>query len=216
MKIKPLLARLESAIGRPDLIDQMLLIPSGKECDNDKYSAIRPIRLMVGYDGSPNSHTALDIAFCIAHQTHLASKIEVKVEAVYVSEEQIINNLGNNPDDIYFHHRLESPKKSVEVESTGSKLSVLETMLKTIVLTQSKTEEADKILWQARNLAREWQSYFKSHLRFGNLCTELQKVVELESADALFLGCQSINHPLIERLDNNFPCPVLGIPKCLD
>jgi hypothetical protein len=38
--------------------------------------------------------------------------------------------------------------------------------------------------------------------------------VELEAADALLLGCQSINHPLIERLDAD--CPVLGIPKCLD
>lgn len=210
MKIKPLLARLESAIGRSDLVDQMLLIPSVKECHNDKYSAIKPIKLMVGYDGSPNSHTALDIAFCIAHQTHLASKIEVKVEAVYVLEEQIINSDG------YSYHRLKSPEKSVELENMGSNLPILETTFKTTALTQSKPEKADKILWQARNLAGEWQSYFQSHLRFGNLCTELQKVVELEAADALFLGCQSINHPLIERLDSDFPCPVLGIPTCLD
>ncbi|OPH10589.1 universal stress family protein [Cylindrospermopsis raciborskii CENA302] len=200
-----MLARLESAIGRPDLIDQMVLIPSNKECHSDKYAPIKPIKLIVGYDGSPNSHTALDIAFCMAHQTHLASKTEVKVQAVYVLEDEIVS---------YSNYSSKSPEKSLELESIDSNLAELETTFKTMVLAQSRPEKADKILWQARNLAAEWQSYFKSHLRFGNLCTELQKVVELEAADALLLGCQSINHPLIERLDAD--CPVLGIPKCLD
>jgi hypothetical protein len=210
VKIKPLLARLEIAIGRSDLIDQMVLIPSNKECHSDKYSPIKPIKLIVGYDGSPNSHTALDIAFCMAHQTHLASKTEVKVQAVYVLEDQIVSYSG----DSYSNYSSKSPKKSLELERIDSNLPELETTFKTMVLEQSRPEKADKILWQARNLAAEWQSCFKSHLRFGNLCTELQKVVELEAADALLLGCQSINHPLIERLDAD--CPVLGIPKCLD
>ncbi len=172
VKIKPLLARLESAIGRPDLIDQMVLIPSNKECHSDKYAPIKPIKLIVGYDGSPNSHTALDIAFCMAHQTHLASKTEVKVQAVYVLEDEIVS---------YSNYSSKSPEKSLELESIDSNLAELETTFKTMVLAQSRPEKADKILWQARNLAAEWQSYFKSHLRFGNLCTELQKSCGIRS-----------------------------------
>ena len=87
MKIKPLLARLQTAIGRDDLIEQMVLIPAPKKCLSEKKIRAKSIKLIVGYDGSPNSHTALDIAFCIAHQTHLATNMTVNVHGVYVLEE---------------------------------------------------------------------------------------------------------------------------------
>ncbi|WP_413172533.1 universal stress protein [Anabaena azotica] len=210
VRIKPLLARLQSAIGRYDLMEQMILIPDPQKCVSEKDSQAKSINLIVGYDASPNSHTALDIAFCIAHQTHLATNIQVNVQAVYVLEEQ---------PSSYSNHRS-MPQKQLAVEYPACEV----TQSKTLVLTPSKPQlitssipdQADKILWQAKNLAQEWQSYFKSHLRFGNLGTELKKVVELEAADVLFLGCQSINHPLIDTLDPNFPCAVLGIPSCLD
>jgi broad-specificity NMP kinase len=54
------------------------------------------------------------------------------------------------------------------------------------------------------------------HVVFGNLAKELKKVVQLETADILFLGCQSSNHPIIATLGKNFPCAVLGIPHCID
>ncbi|MBK1988388.1 universal stress protein [Sphaerospermopsis aphanizomenoides BCCUSP55] len=211
MKVKPLLARLQSAIGRYDLMEQMILLPAPQNCMSDKDSQANSINLIVGYNASPNSHTALDIAFCIAHQTKLATNIQVNVQAVYVLEEHSISSS---------HHNLSLPQKQLNLgygnyDVTQSKTSVL-TQSKPQLITNSIEDKADKILWQAKNLAEEWQSYFKSHLRFGNLCAELKKVVELEAADVLVLGCQSSHHPLIDSLANDFPCAVLGIPSCLD
>lgn len=211
VKVKPLLARLQSAIGRYDLIEQMVLLPDTQKCVSEKDIQAKSLTLMVGYDASPNSHTALDIAFCIAHQTHLATNTQVNVQAVYVLEPQPIISEQHNLSLLQKQLNLEYPNSDFNRYNT----SVL-TQLKPQLITNSIEEKADKILWQAKNLAHEWQSYFKSHLRFGNLATELKKVVELEAADVLVLGCQSINHPLISRLDSNFPCAVLGIPSCLD
>ncbi|MFM6505994.1 MAG: universal stress protein, partial [Dolichospermum sp.] len=81
---------------------------------------------------------------------------------------------------------------------------------------RTSLQEADRIIWQAKTLAEEWQGSFSSHLRFGNVAKELKKVVQLETADILFLGCKYNDHPLIETLGKNFPCAVLGIPHCLD
>ena len=63
-------------------------------------------------------------------------------------------------------------------------------------------------------LAQEWGGNLKTHLCCGSVSTELRRVVEVESADLLFLGC-SVNHPVIQELGDDFPCPVLGIPKAL-
>ncbi|TAE58683.1 MAG: universal stress protein [Nostocales cyanobacterium] len=211
MKIKPLLARLQSAIGRYDLMEQMVLLPAAKKSMSDKDSPAKSVKLIVAYDGSPNSHTALDIAFCIAHQTHLATNTQVNVQVVYVLEKQA---------DLTDDYNFKLNKNNRDLEYVDCDLPQSQTLLlspaKPNLSSISAAEKADTILWQAKTLAQEWQNYFKSHLRFGELCSELKKVVELETADALFLGCQSINHPLIDKLDSNFPCAVLGIPQCLD
>jgi hypothetical protein len=213
VKIKPMLARFQNAIGRNDLIEQMVLLPEPKKLFHKKAQKAKSINLIVGYNASPKSHTALDIAFCIAHQTHLATNTQVVVQAVYVAEanltlaSDIVSWKNNQP-------LLECPVSDTEKSVT-------------LVLTQPKLEhlsgkevtpftQADKVLWQAKSLAEEWQGEFKSHLRFGHISTELKKVVSSEAADVLLLGCESADHPIVDRLGSNFPCAVLGIPNCID
>ncbi|MDZ8108426.1 MAG: universal stress protein [Nostoc sp. DedQUE12a] len=205
-----MLARLQSAIGRDDLIEQMVLLPEPKNQFSQQCAAANSVNLIVAYDASPNSHTALDLAFWIAHQTRLATNTEVTVQAVYVLED---NESSHYPNILNF------PIQQPSLECQISEIS----KSPTLVLTQPKfhtaitpLQEADRILWQARSLAEEWQGCFKSHLRFGCVSTELKKVVELEAADILFVGCKSVNHPMIEALDSDFPCAVLGIPSCID
>nr|WP_308418366.1 universal stress protein [Nostoc sp. CENA543] len=217
MNIKPMLARLQSAMGRDDIIEQILLLPEPKPAFPEQASINRTINLIVGYDASPSSHTALDIAFWIAHQTRLAANQEVVVQAVYVVED------GYREAK---YHPLKLNSKLPNFASSASEISKSHTSIlihptarETVSNVQQKTlntiQEADRILWQARSLAEEWQGSFKSHLRFGNLSQELKTVVEIESADILFLGCKSIYHPLIQQISPNFPCAVVGIPNSL-
>ncbi len=210
MQIKPMLARLQSATGRDDLIEQMVLLPEPNKPFNKKPQNAKAVNLIVAYDASPKSHTALDIAFWIAHQTRLATNTEVTVQAVYVVED---NQSRQYPNILSF------PQQQPSLECPVSEVSKSVTQ----VLTQPKLQtaiaplqQADIILWQARSLAEEWQGSFKSHLRFGSIAIELNKVVESEAADILFLGCNSVNHPMIEALGSNFPCAVLGIPSSID
>ena len=218
MKIQPILARLQSTIGRDDLIEQMLLLPETQKSFSQRVSHSKSANFIVGYNGSPESHTALDIACWIAHQTSLATNSQVTVQAGYVVEE----NFDHQSFDIF---NVAENKPPLECELSNISKSVtlrLNQPKGTAILTQLEREsrisikEADRILWQAKTLAEEWQGSFKSHLRFGNLAKELKKVVQLETADILFLGCQSSNHPIIATLSKNFPCAVLGIPHCID
>ena len=209
MQIKPMLARLQSATGRDDLIEQMVLLPEPKKPFSKKPQQAKAINLIVAYDASPNSHTALDIAFWIAHQTRLATNAEVTVQAVYVLED---NSKSQHPNILSLP--IQQPPFECQINEISSTTQVLtQPQLQTVV---TPLQQADIILWQARSLAEEWQGCFKSHLRFGYISTELNKVVESEAADILFLGCNSVNHPMIEALGSNFPCAVLGIPSCID
>ncbi|MBN3959102.1 universal stress protein [Nostoc sp. NMS8] len=205
-----MLARLQSATGRDDLIEQMVLVPEPKKPFSEKPQSSKAINLIVAYDASPNSHTALDIAFWIAHQTRLATNAEVTVQAVYVVED----NQSNQYSNILSFPTQEFPLACQVSEVSKSVTQVLtQPKLQTVV---TPLQQADIILWQARSLAEEWHGSFKSHLRFGCISTELSKVVESETADILFLGCNSVNHPMIEALGSNFPCAVLGIPNSID
>ena len=213
-----MLARLQSAIGRDDLIEQMVLLPEAQKSFSKRVSRAKSANLIVGYNGSPQSHTALDIACWMDHQTSLATNSQVTVQAVYVVEENFnhqsldIFNIADNQPQL--ECQLSNISKPVTLQLNQPKRTAILPQLER----QSRTslKEADRIIWQAKTLAEEWQGSFKSHLRFGNIAKELKKVVNSETADILFLGCESINHPMIEKLGHNFPCAVLGIPHCID
>ncbi|MBE9053565.1 universal stress protein [Nostocales cyanobacterium LEGE 11386] len=213
-----MLARLQSAIGRDDLIEQMVLLPEPKKPFSHNLQTIKSVNLIVGYDASPNSHTALDIAFWIAHQTRLATNVQVTVQAVHVVEDNHNNrhqNLLNLTKPLPI---LECPinevSRSVTPVLTQPKLRGITSHL--LEKPVDTLQQANKIIWQAQSLAEEWQGCFKSHLRFGSIAVELKKVVQLEAADILFVGCKSVSHPLIQALGSYFPCAVLGIPNCIE
>lgn len=76
-------------------------------------------------------------------------------------------------------------------------------------------EKADRILWQARNLADEWRGSLETHLRFGRLGEELQTVARQLGATAVVIGCSNPTDDVVRSLDHNLPCPILGIPTQL-
>jgi len=217
VNIKPMLARLQSAMGRDDIIEQILLLPEPTKAFPEQCLINKSVNLIVGYDASPNSHTALDIAFWIAHQTRLATNQEVIVQAVYVVEESYDDSKSHPLRIIKKLSTVESPVSEISKSPTSILIhpTVQETVSKVQRNTRNSLQEADRILWQARNLAEEWQGSFKSHLRFGNVSKELKTVVEMESADILFLGCQSVYHPLIQQISSNCPCAVVGTPNSI-
>ena len=91
MKIKPMLARLESAMGRHDLVEQMVLIPESASSHSDSAKSSKSINLVVGYNSSPRSQTALDLTLWIAYQTRLVTRKKVTVQVVYVVDENSRN-----------------------------------------------------------------------------------------------------------------------------
>jgi hypothetical protein len=231
-----MLVRLEGAMDRNDLIEQMVLLPEPASAASKWSSSTKSVNLVVGYNASPRSQTALDLTMWIAHQTRLVTQKQVTVQVVYVVDEQqgiqcpdtfIPDNFSHSsvsrePSD--FLKALPSKKsaKSVlqqpkpQVLAVASKKKSVKRRRTKLASAQSEWfEQADRILWQARCLAEEWRGSFKAHLRFGNVATELKEVVESEAATLLFLGCNSINHPIVQNLGSNFPCSVLGIPNGL-
>ncbi|KAF3885940.1 MULTISPECIES: hypothetical protein [Nostocales] len=228
MNIKPLLVRLQNAIGRDDLIEQMVLLPTPKMSISEEIQASTSINLIVGYNSSPNSHTALDIALLTAHQTRLATKAQVTVQVVYVMEDRLMSGGAEvlPADDVGSSRR--SDRQVIQHFLTDSEEEELNTGIVTQTRWQNNSThpiqeeksvdrfaQAERILRQASSLAAEWKSSFKAHLRFGCVATELKKVVVSESADILFLGCNSIRHPIVQNLGSQFPCSVLGIPNSI-
>ena len=236
MKIKPMLARLESAMGRHDLVEQMVLLaePASSHSHSEKSSA-KPLNLVVGYSSSPRSQTALDLTLWIAHQTRLVSRKKVTVQVVYVVDErpstqgldifslpgagissksQISSEISTAPE-FNCPTTVLTQSESKALAENARMTSVDRRNYKTMFSPSNRFEQADKILSQARCLAEEWRGSFTAHLRFGRVAEELRKVVESEAADVLFLGCHSADHPIIKKLGAKFPCSVLGIPTVL-
>lgn len=204
MNLKPILARLQNVLGSQDVQNLILRMPTGYQTQNN--TSERSLNLVVGYDGSPDSQAALDLALLIAHQTRLATQNQVTIHVVYVLDEVQIELLT----------KIYSSSKAVRREQKKSRLSIGVHSGTQALATQSKIvllAQADEILWQARCLAEAWKGTFVAHLRFGSLATELKKIVEIETADILLLGCRFQNSLVIRQLDANLPCAVLGISE---
>jgi len=230
VNIKPMLVRFQSAVGRDNLVEQMILLPGRKSSVSPTTKSDNSLTFVVGYNGSPSSHTALDITLLMAHQTSLATNKQVSVKIVYVIDSQGNSKLKHFTSNYTitsnsWKFSTASVLKSVTTELAKPKIQDLatsegQTTTKTrpVQTTCSRTsifEKADQILWQARYLVEEWGDAFIAHLRIGCVAEELTKVVESEGADLLFLGCQSTNHSLVQKLGDKFPCPVLGIPDSI-
>lgn len=220
MNVKPILARLQSALNNQDLVEQMVLLPESAALPPDQAKSPQLVNLVVGYNGSPNSQTALDIALWIAHQTRLATPKQVTVHVVYVVDEnqsyqhpEILDLVDVNQRSMA-RNQLELPEMCAASSSNSVLTQVRTSASRPLVTALDLFDRADRILWQARCLAEEWKGVFTAHLRFGCLSSELSSVVTTESADLLLLGCHSSNHPIVRRLEANFPCMVLGIPRC--
>ncbi|HIK26918.1 MAG TPA: universal stress protein [Oscillatoriaceae cyanobacterium M7585_C2015_266] len=215
-----MLARLESALGRNDLIEQMVLRPEPVASASDSKKSVN---LVVGYSSSPRSQTALDLALWMAHQTRIATSKPVTVQVVYVLDENQISQYSDlfnlTKSSLVASSNCENTESAQPVRkwlAASSRLTSSELQcFKTISAPITALERADHILWQARCLAEEWRGSFTAHLRFGNIAKELRKVVEEEAATLLFLGCKSANHSIIRELGDDFPCAVLGIPTNL-
>lgn len=234
MNIKPMLVRLEGAMDRNDLIEQMVLLPEPASAAAKWSNSTKSVNLVVGYNASPSSQTALDLTMWIAHQTRLVTQKQVTVQVVYVVDENQKNKYtdGFKTVDASKSSKHQLPSELLNTSLKESKTSVLTQPKPQALATSSKKlvksrrskatscqadsfEQADRILWQARCLAEEWRGSFKAHLRFGEVASELREVVESEAATLLFLGCNSVSHPIIQQLGTHFPCSVLGIPTGL-
>jgi hypothetical protein len=237
VNILSMLVRLQSTLGCSDLVNQMVLLPQVRPMGSSFTSGAPEINLVVGFSSSARSLTALDLTLWIAHQTRLATGKQVTVQVVYVVERPIAPKIPvfsdllpgllevdvHAPDqDDSTWSRLRHRQASVSVEperGTCATIVAAPDVMPPASVDQfdpaEQFEQADRILWQARCLADEWRGSLKTHLRFGTTATELRSVVQAEAAALLILGCESADHPLVQALGPNFPCPVLGIPSTL-
>lgn len=222
MNILSMLARLQDALGCSDLAKQMVLVPSEAMASG---SSSR-INLLVGYNGSPRSQTALDLTLWIAHQTRLATGKQVTVQVAYVLDTadacpsvpslplQRSTSWGYEETVLEqrpYRSAIDRDYKTFEAGSR-SQSAVAEPVMRATACQLNQFDQADLILWQARHLAEEWRGSLKTHLRFGQVATELQRVAQAESAALLLVGCDSAMHPLVQQLKTGVPCTILGIP----
>ena len=238
MNLKTILARFESALGCQNLAEDMVLLPEPKVPISQKSKSTKSakaINFIVGYNNSPKSQTALDITLWMAHQTRLVTTKEVTVQVVYAIDEQantyskdagnfgVKNPLAIGPgmSELEEISALNCAAPAIalptaEIQSVSQRTTWIDPpYFRAIFCPNNEYEVADRLLWEARCLAQEWRGLFKAHLRLGRVATELRNVVEAESANLLFLGCNSGKHRLIKELGKNFPCCVLGIPLAL-
>lgn len=228
-----MLLRLQGALGQDNLSEQMLLYPGVNSYKTSEGTG----NFVIGYNGSPNSQTALDFILWMAHQTRQATGKQVVVHVVYVIDCYNSLDLPVHPDsapNLVASGGLASDASAACQRSSAEQFGfrcdtetlmqprlgrgntqVAERQLPTS-LQPNMLEQVDRILWQARCLSAEWRGAVEAHLRFGAVATELLQVVEAQSADLLFVGCSEVTHPLVQRLSPCLTCPILGIPTELE
>lgn len=216
-----MLMRLQSALGQDNLSEQMLLCPGASSNTSEMTG-----NYVIGYNGSPNSQTALDFILWMAHQTRLATQKQVMVHVVYVID--CYNSLSTTsvyPSSTRLSSSASCDRSSTEQfgfqcstetlsRSTSGNVQVVERQAKSSLT--DMLEQVDRVLWQARCLSDEWRGSLEAHLRFGAVATELQQVVTAQSADLLFVGCTDVEHALVQQLKPCISCPILGIPTELE
>lgn len=221
MNIKATLARLGSTMVDSRTAHDLLLLSGSRMSVSDRTTEISEsidsdiISIVVGYNGSPRSQAALELTLLVAYQTRLATRKRVIVQTVYVLE------------GIYHPQK---PFLSMAVGSAVSSRRDLEWGTATATVSEPRSrrhtvncvdvraaqlqyfEEADRVLWQARNFATEWRGSLNTHLRFGSPAVELSRVAQQENASIVVVGCHSSEHSLVQQLKNVCLSPVLGIP----
>jgi nucleotide-binding universal stress UspA family protein len=209
MNVKTALARLHSTLDLDDRMDQLLLLPRLTQPTNPT-TDLPSASVAVGYDGSARSQVALDLAFCVAHQMQLATRQQAMIHVVYVIDCMSVAKASHK-------RRVKRGSDAARLGGKSKSSQATTADRGSASLPQCQTgdrslEEIDRVLWQARCLAEEWRGSFTTHLRFGDLATELESFVAEEKAALLFLGCYSASHPLVQKLKFTLPCPVVGIP----
>ncbi len=93
--LKPMLKRLEAALGRDDLAQSIVLLNRPKPPTLTLNPEAQTISFVVGYSGSAHSQAALDLALCAAHQTRLVRPNPVMVHVVYVIDKSRSRTIAN-------------------------------------------------------------------------------------------------------------------------
>ena len=93
--LKPMLMRLETALGSEGLTKRMVLLSKPKPPQGADETVEQTINFVVGYSGSASSQGALDIALWMAHQTRLAKPNPVVVHVVYVVDKTKPKTIAN-------------------------------------------------------------------------------------------------------------------------
>lgn len=203
-----MLMRLEGALGLDGLSEKLVLTPGLAATYPGKQHSPAEINLVVGYNGSPKSHAALDLTLWIAHQTRLVTQVPVIVQVVHVVERSEhlpfapFSSAWTNDRSMAY---LESPQALSMTESRSNQATATPV-----------APQAVSILQQAQQLAQEWGCSVNTHLRVGTVALELRRVVETTAGVLLFLGCNSAAHPIVQHLKPELFCPVLGIPDPLN
>ncbi|MGP1384971.1 MAG: universal stress protein [Thainema sp.] len=93
--LKPMIMRLETALGRRNLDESLILLSGPPKAPVELFSKTKVTNLVVGYSGSAHSQAALDLALCIAHQTRLVKPDPVVVHVVYVVDQTRPKTIAN-------------------------------------------------------------------------------------------------------------------------